>query len=68
MLYEVITLIAAYTFFGLDALAQELEEPFGHAPNHLPLNALCRVNDISIAEALGQPAPNPLEPVDHILR
>lgn len=64
----VFTLIVAYTFFGLDALAQELEEPFGHAPNHLPLNALCRVNDISIAEALGQPAPEPLQPVDHILR
>lgn len=61
------TLIVAYTFFGLDALAHELEEPFGHEPNHLPLNAICRVNDISIAEALGDPSPEPMKPVDHVL-
>ncbi len=30
-------LIVAYTFFGLDALGHQLEEPFSLAPNALPL-------------------------------
>ncbi|WP_221801561.1 bestrophin family protein [Oceanobacter mangrovi] len=64
----VFTVIVAYTFWGLDALAEELETPFADKPNHLPLTAMCRVNDISIAEALGLPVPDRLEPVDHILR
>lgn len=56
------TLILGYTFFGLDALSEELEQPFGQALNHLPLAALCRVNDISIAEGLGLPLPEPVSP------
>jgi len=62
------TAIVAYTFFGLDALAEELEKPFGRDANDLPLDALCRINDISVAESLGDPAPVPLQPVDHILQ
>ena len=63
----IFSLVVAYTFVGLDALAHELEEPFGLQPNHLPLSAICRVNDISIAESLGDPAPEPMQPVGHIL-
>ena len=61
------TAIVAYTFFGLDALAEELEQPFGETPNALSLDALCRVVDISIAEALGEPATMHLQTVNHIL-
>lgn len=64
----VFSLVVAYTFFGLEALAQELEEPFGLQPNHLPLTAICRVNDISIAESLGDEPPEPLRPDGHILQ
>lgn len=56
------TLILGYTFLGLDALSEELEQPFGQALNHLPLAALCRVNDISIAEGLGLPLPEVVKP------
>jgi putative membrane protein len=45
--------IVAYTFFGLDALGDEIEEPFGTADNHLPLDALCRDIEINLLEALG---------------
>lgn len=62
------TLLVAYTFFGLDVLSQELEGPFGREANDLPLDALCRVNEISIAESLGQPAPPQLQPVGFILQ
>jgi putative membrane protein len=61
------TAIVAYTFFGLDALAEELEQPFGETANALSLDAICRTVDISIAEALDEPVPEPLAPVDHIL-
>ncbi|RYY99577.1 MAG: bestrophin [Comamonadaceae bacterium] len=57
--------IVAYTFFGLDALGDEIEEPFGLKPNHLPLDALTRGIEIDLLEALGATElPRPLEPVD----
>jgi putative membrane protein len=51
------TALVAYTFFGLDALSQELEDPFGMEANDLALDAICRVCEISIFEALDEPAP-----------
>lgn len=60
--------LVAYAFFGLDALSEELESPFDDTGlNHLPLSALCRVNEISVAEALDEPAPEPLQPIAHFL-
>ena len=61
------TLLVAYTFLGLDVLSQEMEGPFGREANDLPLDALCRVNEISIAESLGQVPPAPLEPKKYLL-
>ena len=51
------TALIAYTFFGLDALSEELEDPFGTQPNDLALDGLCRVCEISVFEALGEPPP-----------
>lgn len=60
-----VVLIVAYTFFGLDALGDEIEEPFGLADNHLPLDALCREIEVSVLDSLGVRAlPPRLEPVD----
>ena len=33
-------LLVAYTFFGLDALSHQLEDPFGGSPNAIPLDLL----------------------------
>ncbi|MGU3538389.1 bestrophin family protein [Methylobacterium sp. A54F] len=55
--------LVAYTFFGLDALGDELEEPFGLDANDLPLDALRRAVDRIVLDALGEPLPDP-EPVD----
>jgi len=46
--------VIAYTFFGLDALSEELESPFGLAANNLPLSALSRTIEINLLEALGE--------------
>ena len=61
------TAIVAYVFFGLDAISKELENPFSGGHNNLPLDALCRVNEISVAEALGDVPPPPLEAVHYKL-
>jgi ion channel-forming bestrophin family protein len=60
--------LVSYTFFGLDALRAEIEEPFGQLPNSLPLSALCRSIEIDLREALGETAlPPPLAPEGHRL-
>ncbi|RYF16943.1 MAG: bestrophin [Comamonadaceae bacterium] len=50
-----VVVIVAYTFFGLDALGDEIEEPFGLADNHLPLDAYCREIEICLLQALDAP-------------
>ncbi|NEU14035.1 bestrophin [Methylobacterium sp. BTF04] len=59
--------LVAYTFFGLDALGDELEEPFGTAPNDLPLDAMLHTIDGIVLDALGEPAPPPLKPEGYLL-
>lgn len=52
--------VVAYTFFGLDALGDEIEEPFGLKDNDLPLDALSRTIEYNLRTALGErnlPAP-----------
>lgn len=61
--------IVAYTFFGLDAVGDELEDPFGVDENDLPLSALARVIEIDLLEGLGvRPLPEPIRPVNYVLR
>ncbi|MDM0036880.1 bestrophin family ion channel [Variovorax sp. J22P271] len=61
----VVVAFVAYTFFGLAAVGDEIEEPFGTEAHHLPLHALCRTIEIDALEALGESRlPPPLEPVD----
>ncbi|MGN7869515.1 Bestrophin, RFP-TM, chloride channel [Paracoccus haematequi] len=47
-------MLVAYTFFGLDALGEELEEPFGLMPNNLPIAAYATVIEIHLRSALGE--------------
>ena len=60
--------IVAYTFFGLDALGDEIEEPFGLEANDLPLEAICRSLEINLRESLDDDfVPAPLAPVNYHL-
>lgn len=54
--------IVAYVFFGLAEVTEELAHPFGETVNGLPLDALCRTVEISLAPHLGIKAPAPLAP------
>jgi putative membrane protein len=67
-LTPLVTLLVAYTFFGLDALGDEIEEPFGTSDHDLPLEAMCRTIEIDLRTALGDTQlPPPLLPVDYRL-
>ncbi len=60
----VVVAIVAYTFFGLDALGDEIEEPFGTAPNDLALDSICRAVEINLRESLADtdiPPPHPAQ-------
>lgn len=61
-------MLVAYTFFGLDALGEELEEPFGLMPNDLPLSAYATTIEIHLRSALGERDLPPMPvPVDYLL-
>lgn len=60
--------VLAYTFFGLDALGDQIADPFDTQPNDLPLDAMSRQLEIAVMEILGEAElPAPLEPVDGLL-
>jgi ion channel-forming bestrophin family protein len=59
--------IVAYVFFGLQAVTNELELPFRNAHNGLPLDAMCRIIEVSAAEALDRAPPPLMTPNDHVL-
>lgn len=67
LMTPLVVAIIAYTFFGLDALGDELEDPFGFADNDLPLDALVRVIERDVLEVLGDPIPDALQPKGFVL-
>ncbi|MBI4613283.1 MAG: hypothetical protein HY720_06700 [Planctomycetes bacterium] len=64
----VVVLFVSYAFFGLDAIGDEIEDPFGTDPNDLPLAALSRTIEINLRQRLGEKdLPPAHEPVNGIL-
>lgn len=63
----VFALVVAYVFFGLQAVTNELEHPFEARPNGLPLDAMSRVIERTLCDALGHDIPPALTPRDHLL-
>jgi ion channel-forming bestrophin family protein len=53
----------SYTFFALEALSDEIEQPFGTMPNDLALDAMVTTITSSLHELLGEP-PLPLPQPD----
>lgn len=52
--------IVAYVFLGLAEVTEDLSHPFGTTPNALPLDAICRLAEISLAPHLGEQPPERL--------
>ncbi len=53
----VMAVFVAYTLFALEAIAQEIGDPFGTAPNSLALEAMCRSIERSLLELCGESLP-----------
>ncbi|MCQ0091640.1 bestrophin family protein [Roseovarius sp. M141] len=51
----------AYIFIGLAEVTEELAHPFGETVNGLPLDAMCRTIEISLAPHLDMPVPAPMK-------
>lgn len=56
--------LVGYTFLGLAEVSEELVYPYGQTENSLPLDAICRNVEISLAPHLNEPPPPPLTPVN----
>lgn len=64
----IFTTIVSYAFFGLDAIGDELEDPFGRDENALPLDALVRIIERDILDTLNvTELPPEKKPVGYIL-
>ncbi|MFJ2990824.1 bestrophin family protein [Collimonas sp. NPDC087041] len=58
-----ICVFISYTFIALEAIAKEVAEPFGLAPNALALDAITRTIERSILELCGREIPEEITPV-----
>ena len=58
------TALIAYAFLGLAEVTEDLAHPFSASLNAMPLDAICRTMEISLAPHLGLPAPPPMAPRD----
>ncbi len=68
VLTPLIVTFVAYTFLALDALNEELEEPFGLLPNDLPLDFLSTGIEIALRDMLGETdLPAQALPQDYVL-
>lgn len=62
-----VVLAISYCFFGLDAIGDELEQPFGTDINDLPLKAISRTIERNLRERLGEDVPPAVDPVKGVL-
>ena len=60
-------LCISYALFGLDAIGDEVEQPFGMAPNDLPLSSISRLIETNLRRRIGEPAPPKYVPRNGII-
>ncbi|GAC1314392.1 MAG: bestrophin family ion channel [Mucilaginibacter sp.] len=63
----IITVFIAYTFVALEAIADEIEEPFGTEPNDLALNDMARMIENTLLEIAGRPSVKSQEPNGYLI-
>ena len=60
--------LISYALFGLDAIGDEVEQPFELDDNDLPLDGISRTIEINLLEMIGaEDIPEPLQPVKGLL-
>ncbi|ENO89155.1 bestrophin family protein [Thauera linaloolentis] len=69
LMMPLVVAFVSYTFFALEALSDEIEEPFGTMPNDLALDTIVAGIDASLRELLGEtPPPAPMPDENFLLR
>lgn len=63
VLTPLVVLIISFAFFGLDAVGDEIEDPFGTDPNDLPLTNLSVMIERNIRQRIGDLDLPPMPPV-----
>lgn len=58
----VVVLFISYALFGLDAVGDEIEDPFGLDPNDLPLSTISRMIEANLRVRIGEKPPPLFEP------
>lgn len=66
-LTPVFTGLIGYVFLGLAEVTEDLSHPYGDTANALPLDAICRGMEISLAPHLEIDPPKPLAPVGYYI-
>lgn len=60
-----VVLLVSYAFFGLDAIGDEIENPFGTDVHDLPLEAMSTMIEVNVREQLGETELPALKTPDH---
>jgi len=63
----VVVLCISYALFGLDAIGDEVEQPFGVDPNDLPLSSISRTIEGNLRRRIGEPPPKKYAPRNGII-
>ncbi len=64
----VVVAVVGYAFFGLDAVGDEIEDPFGKDANDLPLTSISTMVEINVRQRIGDAdLPERVRPVDGVL-
>lgn len=59
--------VAGLMFLAVLKIGHELVDPFANTIHDLPLDSMCRTVEIDALQAIGERAPEPLQPVDGVL-
>ncbi|MCW1976368.1 bestrophin family protein [Xanthomonas campestris] len=59
--------VAGLMFLAVLKIGDELVDPFANTIHDLPLDSMCRTVEIDALQAIGERAPEPLQPVDGVL-
>ena len=60
-------MFVSYAFFGLDAVGDQIENPFGRDAHDLPLAGMSRTIERNLRRRLGEAVPPALQPRGTIL-
>ncbi len=59
--------VVGFLFVALDEIGADLEAPFAPGLHAVPMAAITRTIEIDLRQAIGDPAPEPMQPVDGVL-